>query len=94
MAAQHGGPPFGPVAVDGPGFGVSETKVTPFFHIGCGGRVIGSLDGEICARCSSELQPDEMGESQQRQRHLPSASNWSPSPGEPGYDPPDSYGGR
>jgi hypothetical protein len=35
--------------------GTEETKATGAIHRGCGGTVLVSLDGEVCARCGTDL---------------------------------------
>lgn len=36
-----------------------EVKATDNIHIGCGGRVLVSLDGEVCVRCGAELREED-----------------------------------
>jgi hypothetical protein len=36
-----------------------ETKVTDSIHVGCGGMVLDSLDGPVCARCHTELRESD-----------------------------------
>jgi hypothetical protein len=36
-----------------------ETKATDAIHRGCGGMVLDSLDGPVCARCHTELREED-----------------------------------
>jgi len=36
-----------------------ETNAADAIHLGCGGAVVDSLDGPLCAKCGAELREDE-----------------------------------